>query len=158
MRPLRVLCVASAGGHLEQMLACADAFEGHTLTLAMYDFHRNGFSDGRFARRVPIIYLGETGLGHLISAVMGVFQWTWLLLTFRPHVVFSTGAELAVVPFWLGRLLFRTRCVFLETAVRQNSPSLTGRLVYPVCHLMFVQSKTLLRHYGPKARFVGMLL
>jgi hypothetical protein len=107
---------------------------------------------------VGIFRGGGPGLRLLIGTALSGFQWFWLLLWFRPHAIFSTGAELAIIPFWLGRILFRARCVFLETAARKDHPSGTGRLVYPVCSTLFVQSPALLPKYGPKARYAGRLL
>jgi UDP-N-acetylglucosamine:LPS N-acetylglucosamine transferase len=148
---MRVLCIASGGGHIDEMLECLDAFKGHEIVLAHYKWPSfRDFTDPRISRR-------GGGMRLLFGTALGVFQWLWLLLTFRPQVIFSTGAELAIVPFWLGRILFRARCIYLETGVRQTSPTRTGPLVYPVCNVLFVQSEALLKHYGPKARYAGRL-
>jgi len=156
---LRLLCIASGGGHLEQMLACLDAFQGHDLVLGHYQWSNwRDFDDPRLRRHVGIFLWGTSGLKLYLGTLVGVFQWLWLLLWFRPHAIFSTGAEIAIVPFWLGRVLFRARCVFMESAARKERPSSTGPLVYPVCTTFFVQSEPLLKHYGPKARYAGRLL
>jgi len=156
---MRILCIAAAGGHLEQMLVCLDAFAGHQIVLAHYNYlSLRSFRDPRIRSSIDVYYGGDNWWRLLLGTLYGIVEWTRIFLRFRPQVIFSTGAEIAIVPFWLGRILFGARCVFLETAARQDSPSMTGRIVYPVCHRMFVQSKTLLRHYGPKARFAGTLL
>jgi len=166
---MRVLCVAAAGGHLEQMLECLDAFAGHEILLAHYDWRTfDDLEDPRITRHVGIFLGGDNALTLsnkeadrmrlLIGTFLSTFQWLWILITFRPHVVFSTGAEIGIIPLWLGRFFFRARCIFLETACRQDSPSGTGPLVYPVCHVVFVQSESILKHLGPKARCVGSLL
>ncbi|MBE3096368.1 MAG: hypothetical protein IMZ44_04470 [Planctomycetes bacterium] len=156
---MRVLCIAAAGGHIEQAIECLDAFKGHEMVLAHYDWPTlRDLEDPRIARRVGIFLGGDAGVRLLVGTVLSVFQWLWLLARFRPHAIFSTGAEIAIVPFWLGRIFLRARCIFLETASRTERPSGTGPLVYPVCSAFFVQSEALLKHYGPRARYAGRLL
>jgi len=157
---MRVLCVAAAGGHIEQMMVCLDAFAGHEVVFAHYDWPSfRDFSDRRVSRHVGI-FLGGDGddkMRLLVGMILSAFQWVWLLAWFRPHVVFSTGAEVAIVPIVLGKL-FRRRTIFLETAARMQNPSGTGKVVYRFCDAFFVQSEAMLTVYGPKARFVGGLL
>ena len=155
---MRILCIASGGGHLEQLLACLDALEGHELALAVYGFHSQGFKHPRFARQFRIFRGGDHLWLLLLGTILTVFQWAWILARFRPDVILSTGAELAIVPFYLGRGLCGARCIFLESAEYQTSPTRTGRWIYPACNTFFVQSEVLLRHYGPKARYGGTLL
>jgi UDP-N-acetylglucosamine:LPS N-acetylglucosamine transferase len=156
---VRILCIASGGGHLEQMLACLEALEGHELVLAHYQWPTfRDFHEPRFNRHVGIFLGGDKGLKLALGTLLSVFQWVWLLAWFRPQVLFSTGAEIAIVPFWLGRIFLRARCLFLETASRVERPSGTGPLVYPVSSAFFVQSPALLKHYGPKAKYAGRLL
>lgn len=156
---MRILCIASGGGHLEQMLACAEALAGHDLVLAHYAFRNfRGFRDPRFRGHVGVCRGGEGGWRLLAGTAISLFQWAWILLALRPRAIFSTGAELAVIPFWLGKLLLGARCAYLETFSRQDMPSRTGPLVYPVCDAFFVQSPALLRHYGAKARYEGRLM
>jgi len=158
-RPKRVLCVASGGGHLEQMLACVDALRGHRVVIGLYgwpnlaDFEHPGVDHLRF-----VLCGGAKGIGVFVSLLVGVVQWTWIILTERPDVILSTGAELAIAPIVIGKVLFRRRTVFVESAARKENASLTGRAVYPFCDAFFVQGESLLRFYGPKARYAGRLL
>jgi len=156
---MRVLCIASGGGHLEQMLSCVGALEGHEAYLAHYDygtFHK--FKPPCFKRGFPVFFWADGGIRLLLATLITIPQWIWILMQVRPHALFSTGSELAIVPFWVGKILFRARCVFVESATRQDSPSLTGRCLYPVVDALFVQSPALLPHYGSKARFEGSLV
>ena len=156
---MRILCIASGGGHIEEMIACLDALAGHEVVLAHYGTRTfRDFSDPRVARHIGIFRGGEGGLRLLIGTALSVFQWLWLLVRFRPHVIFSTGAELAIIPFWVGRLVFRARCIFLESAARDRVASGTGRFVYPIASAFFVQREGVLACYGPKARYAGRLI
>jgi len=160
MRPMRILCVASGGGHLEQLLACIDALRpgGHQVTLGIYeDSNLRGFRYPGISRCRTVTFVGFSRLAVVVSLLIGAVQWTYIFLTERPDVVLTTGAEVGIVPILLGRL-FRRRTVYLETAARLRHPSGTGRAVYRFCDYFFVQSEAMLRHYGPRARFVGSLV
>jgi len=158
MRPLRVLCVASGGGHLEQLLACIDALEGHRITLGIYEFSNlRNFHHPLIHHLRSVPFLGFAGPAVYLGLVLGAVKWFWVFLTERPDVVVSTGAEVGIVPLFLGWLC-RRRTIFVETAARLERPSGTGKIVYPFCSAFFVQSQAMLRHYGPKARYVGSLL
>jgi beta-1,4-N-acetylglucosaminyltransferase len=64
-----------------------------------------------------------------------------VVLRKRPDVMLSTGAGLAVPFFLLGRLT-GARLIYVESLTRIDGPSLTGRLVYPLCDDFFVQWPT----------------
>jgi UDP-N-acetylglucosamine:LPS N-acetylglucosamine transferase len=75
----------------------------------------------------------------------------------KPDVILSTGAG-PVVPFAIvGRLLFRTRVIFVETMTRITRPSLTGKFMYWFAHDFFYQWDSL-GSFFPKASFVGPLV
>jgi beta-1,4-N-acetylglucosaminyltransferase len=158
-RPLKILCVSSGGGHNEQILACAEVFKGHHVVLGLYGYpNLVDFSHPAVERLRPVAFIGWHGPLLAVNLIVGFFQWLWILATERPDVIFSTGAEVAIVPIIVGKCLMRCRTIFLETASRKENPSRTGKLVYPFCDAFFVQSPALLKHYGPRARYVGSLL
>ncbi len=74
----------------------------------------------------------------------------------RPDVIFSTGAGVAVPFFWLGRLL-GCRLIYLEVFDRVDSPTLTGRLVYPVADKFLLQWEEQKAFY-PKGELWGQAL
>ncbi len=73
----------------------------------------------------------------------------------RPDAILSTGAALAF-PFFLAGRLFGARLVYVESLTRTESLSLTGRLVRPLAHALFVQWPAAAGSRG--ARYVGTLL
>jgi len=80
-----------------------------------------------------------------------------ILREYRPDVILSTGAG-PVVPFAVvGKLLFGTKVVFVETITRVAGPSLTGRLMYHLADEFFYQWEGLERFF-PKGRFAGRLI
>lgn len=75
----------------------------------------------------------------------------------RPEVLVSNGAGIAVPYFWVGKLLFGCKTVYIEVYDRVDSPTLTARLVRPVLDQMVVQWEEQKRFY-PDAVFLGSVL
>lgn len=76
-----------------------------------------------------------------------------VLNEFRPHVIVSDGAGVAVPFFWLARR-YGAYSVFLEVYDRIDSPTMTGRLVAPVADRVLVQWPEQQRLYR-RAEVVG---
>jgi UDP-N-acetylglucosamine:LPS N-acetylglucosamine transferase len=76
-----------------------------------------------------------------------------LVREFRPDVVVSSGAGVAV-PFFVAARLHGIRTVFLEVFDRIDGPTLTGRLCYPITDLFLLQWEEQKRSY-PRGHVVG---
>lgn len=75
----------------------------------------------------------------------------------RPKTVVSFGATDVVFFCYFAKFL-GARIVHVECMNQVYSPSLTGRLLYPICGHFFVQWPDLLKCYGPKAKYAGWVL
>ena len=93
-----------------------------------------------------------------LNLIVGILKIFFIFLKERPRILFSTGAEIAIPSFYIGKFLFRTKLIYLECSAQVYHPSLTGRWVYPITDLFLVQWESLLRQYGPKAKYVGGLI
>ena len=135
--PERILLVASPGGHLMQMVALHPAWEDLecrwvTLEAADSKFLLDPadvvFAHGPTPRNVPNFFRN--------------LRLAWRTVRrYKPDVILSTGAGLAVPFFVVGRLC-GVRLVYVESFTRVKKPALTGRLVYPLAHVFFVQWPT----------------
>ena len=79
-----------------------------------------------------------------------------LLRADRPDIVVSTGAGVAF-PFFLVSRFLGIRTAYIEVYDRIESPTLTGRLCYPVADLFLLQWPEQRRSY-PRGRVIGTLL
>jgi beta-1,4-N-acetylglucosaminyltransferase len=148
---LSICLAASDGGHLTDLLQLGRETCGE---------HRVFYLTHRTATTVELsdAYLVEkigVSLWRLFLASLTTLRVFWHE---RPDVVISTGAEIALPAFYLGKLLFRARLVYVECSGVTAHPTRTGRLVYPIADLFLVQWETLLRYYGSRARYVGGLI
>jgi UDP-N-acetylglucosamine:LPS N-acetylglucosamine transferase len=78
-------------------------------------------------------------------------------LRLRPRFVVSLGAS-DVVPFCYWAKLVGAKVFHVECMNQVVQPSITGRLLYPICDTLYVQWEELLPHYGPRARYAGWVL
>ena len=74
----------------------------------------------------------------------------------KPDIIVSTGAAVAVPFFYLGKLM-GAKLIFIEVYDRIYSPTLTGKLVYPITDVFLLQWKEQKKFY-PKGYYLGPLL
>ncbi|MFH0921488.1 MAG: capsular biosynthesis protein [Fibrobacterota bacterium] len=145
-----ILLVSSHGGHLTELLELQDCFQGHNLFYFTY-FEAT-------TQALPNATYFENFAEHPLRFPSVMFKMAQRLKALRPDVILSTGAELAVPAFYLGKALFGARLIYMECSAQVRTPSLTGRLVYPVTDLFIVQWEALKNKYGKKARYAGGLI
>ncbi len=150
-RPL-VLLVGSAGGHLAQLYALRPwwrRFARVWVTFASADAH--SLLEGE---RVVHAYAPTTrNLWNLVRNT--VLAWR-VLRRLRPTVVVSTGAGVAF-PFFLVARILGIPTIYVEVFDRIETPTLTGRLCYPLTDRFLLQWEEQARLY-PKGRVIGPLL
>jgi UDP-N-acetylglucosamine:LPS N-acetylglucosamine transferase len=147
-----VLIVCSSGGHLAQAWALRpwwSRYERAWVTLPTEDAR----SRLRGERVVEAHYPTVRNLPNL-ARNFGLAR--RVLREFRPDIIVSTGAAIAL-PFFSQARLVGARTAYLEPVDRIQSPSLSARLVYPFTDLFLVQWEELVDWF-PGARVVGIVL
>lgn len=144
---MKVCLACSAGGHLTELLQIKKVFEKHEYFFVT--FRREDTIN--FEERV---YFVEDPKRNLLKLVKNVFQAARILLIERPNVIITTGAGVVVPLCYVGKLL-GTRIIYIESFARIDSASLSGKLIYPIADLFFVQWRHLLGKYGKKAQYGG---
>lgn len=149
---MRVLLASSTGGHLGQLAALRPWWVEHERHWITFD--KPDARSMLAGETISWAYHPTTrNLGNLIRN----FGVAWKALrSFRPEVVVSTGAAVAVPVFYLARLM-GIRTVYVEVYDRIDSATLTGRLCRPVSDLFLVQWDEQLKLY-PNALMIGQLL
>jgi beta-1,4-N-acetylglucosaminyltransferase len=142
--------ICSHGGHFAEILQVLEAFEGYPFFFITYKEkatfnQKNTYYIDNFAKKP-------------FSLMMGMLRIFLAFLKERPTILFSTGAELAIPSFFIGKFFFRTKLIYLECSAQVYHASLTGRLVYPIADLFLVQWEPLLEQYGIRATYVGGLI
>jgi UDP-N-acetylglucosamine:LPS N-acetylglucosamine transferase len=144
--------VCSNGGHLLQMERLRPWWERQDRLWVSFR-QRDAESVLRDERTVWAFHPTQRNVLNLLRNLRLAWQ---TLRRERPDVVVSTGAGVAP-PFFLVARLLGIRTVFIEVYDRVDSPTVTGRLCYPLSDLFILQWEEQRRFY-PKGRVIGVLL
>ena len=146
---MKIALVCSAGGHLTQMLELADELSDHDTFLVSYDSPRT-----RKLQRTHIVPSFADKGWMIVPSFMRMFS---IMVHERPDVILSTGSEIAIPAFICGKLS-GAKTIFVESAARITSTSMTGRILYPISDFFFVQWPNLKDRIGKRAIYRGGLL
>ncbi len=142
--PIRIMAVASGGGHWVQLQRVMPAFEGHDVTFVTINPTYKADVPGE---RVLIVR-DSTRWNKLGLIILG-FQILLSLIRIRPHIVVSTGAAPGFMAIVLGRLL-GAKTVWLDSIANVEEVSMSGRMVRRWAVLWLTQWPHLATDDGPK--------
>ncbi|WP_245708297.1 UDP-N-acetylglucosamine transferase subunit ALG14 [Sphingomonas palmae] len=116
----RVLAIASAGGHWDQMMRLRTAFVGHQVTFVTT---RDGVAQraGVVARLVP-----DCNRHERLRVIACAARLALLILRRRPQVIVTTGALPGVIGIALGRAI-GARTLWIDSIANGEQMSLSGR-------------------------------
>lgn len=156
---MKIGIVSSAGGHLDDVLSILEAFKDCSVFLVSYDVYTfKNFQYSGIERVYRVKYFGDSVAELFLSLLYSCFAYLKIFLKERPQVIFSTGSEIAIPAFYIGKAVFGTKLIYLETTSRTYKPTYTARFLYWISDLFLVQSKSLLPKFGSKARYAGSAL
>jgi len=131
---VKVLLVSSSGGHLSQLLCLRKWWEAHERMWVTFDTD-DAVSKLEGEQVVWAHHPTTRNARNLLRN--SALAWS-TMSQFRPDVIVTTGAAVAVPFFWM-RHHFRATSIYLEVFDRIDSRTLTGRLCQPVTDLFLVQ-------------------
>lgn len=148
--PRRVLAVASAGGHWQQLMALRPAYAHQQVTFLTTLPGLPEQYGAAPARIVP-----DCNRDEPVKALRSLVAILVQVLRVRPHVVITTGALPGVIALALGRLT-GARCVWVDSVANAEEFSASGRLARRVAHLRLSQWQGVAEAEG--ADYAGALL
>ncbi|MCQ5377694.1 MAG: UDP-N-acetylglucosamine transferase subunit ALG14 [Candidatus Methanomethylicia archaeon] len=157
---LKVLMILGSGGHTAQLIRLSDML-GRVFDYA----YLISYDDKLSARKIKIpgeVYFVHRARSHEDNLLVTGFKILRLFveslvafLRIRPEAVVSAGPGIAV-PISVICKIFGKRVIFIEDWSKVYQQSKTGRVMYHISDLFFVQWPELLRLY-PKAIYAGRL-
>ncbi len=157
---MNVYIVSSPGGHLNETLSMVEAFEGCDVYLITLDFpNMKGLSFDCVKKicKLRLFFDYSVKFGLPITLLVGLFSMLKMFIRHRPHMIFSTGSEIALPAFVLGKFLFGAKVAYVECFTRITTLSLTAKIVYKFADLFLVQWEELAALHG-KAQYKGRLI
>jgi UDP-N-acetylglucosamine:LPS N-acetylglucosamine transferase len=149
---MKILIACSSGGHLAQALALKPWWGEHDrlwVTGPTPDARTKLAGE----RAIACHYPTQRSISNLLRNTRLARR---VLRDYRPDIVFSTGAGVAV-PFIVQAHSVGARSIFLETVDRIDKPSVSGRLVYPFVDDYLTQWEQLGDRF-PRSKLVGLVL
>ncbi|MEM9356596.1 MAG: hypothetical protein AAGB04_10305 [Pseudomonadota bacterium] len=127
---MKVCVVSSCGGHLTEVCEFKTSYGRYP---HIYVLNDQADLPDDMKKRTYFITHSERDWRLLVN----IYEAYVILKREKPSVILSTGAG-PVVPFALvGRWLFCSHIIFVETFTRVGRPSLTGRIMYWLAHDFF---------------------
>lgn len=131
---MKILAIASGGGHWEQLMlirpAFMDAEVKYVTTLAGLPA-RCGIDN--------YALISECNRNDLGKVLANAWRISILIARFKPDVVISTGALPGLIAVVLAKVIFRKRTIWLDSVANGREFSMSGRLAKRFSNLWLTQ-------------------
>ena len=155
-----MLVVLGEGGHTKEIITLIDLL-GDDIAYGYILVEDDEVSEAKIQRQGEVFRVRRPRdkEHHLLGDILKTLQSAWqswrILRRYKPDAVLTSGPSVAGPACALARL-YGAKVIFVETGSRVTALSLTGRIMYPIANLFFVQWPGLQERY-PKAIYAGRL-
>jgi UDP-N-acetylglucosamine:LPS N-acetylglucosamine transferase len=157
----KLLIVLGEGGHTTEMLKLVDLLEKKYLYSYLVTIEDN-LSVKRINYKGDIYRVNRPRgkntnifLSICITFMVSI-KLFFILKKAKPVAILSTGPAIVVPAAAVGKI-FGIKIIFIETGSRVKTSSLTGKIMYKLADLYFIQWPYLKKKY-PKAIYAGRLM
>ena len=134
-KEIKVCLVGSSGGHLTHLYMLKPFWKDKERFWVTFDkADAQSLLEGE--KMYPCYFPTNRNIKNLIK---NTFLAIKILRKEKPDLIVSSGAAVAVPFFWLGKLFFGAKTIYIEVFDRIDKSTLTGKLVYPVTDRFIVQ-------------------
>ena len=164
-----VMFACNQGGHFSQMMALRELFGKYDSVLvtdnvratkdmpALKDIDNIVVMKGESSRRKDVKNEENANRWSFLDVyIQMLFESRKIWKQYRPKVIISTGSNIAVPLFLIGKL-HGSKIIFIETRAKVYARSMTGILVRKLADRIFVQWPEMLKLY-PEAIYCGTLV
>ena len=151
----RVMFISSVGGHLTQLLQLKKIFNDYNYVLVTEKTGVTTNMKEKYKTEYLVYGTRKYLFPYIFKFLFNIFKSLYLFIKYRPEVIVTTGTHTAVPMCYIARL-FRRKVIFIESFAKQNSPTMAGKMVYPIATTFVVQWESMLQFY-PKAEYWGWI-
>lgn len=148
---IKIGLVGSSGGHLTHLIQIKDFWKDKNRFWVTFE-KQDAISQLKNEKTYWCYYPTNR---NIINLIKNTFLALKILISEKPDLIISSGAGAAIPFFYIGKL-FGAKLIYIEVYDRIDSPTLSGRLVYPICDEFIVQWEEQLKFY-PNAKLLGGL-
>ena len=155
---IKILAILGKGGHTTQMLRLLGKMpkdHEYSYVICYEDPISEKKVDGTVYKVNMPSREGDSNFMKTVRTLRTIFQATIALIKDNPHVVITAGPGVGAIFSYIGKLLGK-KVIFIESWARVYSKSDSGKLVYPIADLFFVQWKEMEKVY-PNAIYAERL-
>ncbi|MBR5227301.1 MAG: O-antigen ligase family protein [Clostridia bacterium] len=150
-----VMFICSVGGHLTQMLQLKGIFKDYNYVLITEktDVTKD------MKKKMKIRYLLHGSRQYMFTYILketyNFFKSIIYFIYYNPEIIVTTGTHTAVPMCYIGKF-FGRKVIFIESFAKRNSPTKSGKIVYPIADIFVIQWDSLKEIY-PKAEIWGWI-
>lgn len=148
---LKISLVGSSGGHLTHLMQIRQFWENKDRFWVTFE-KPDAISQLKDEKIYWCYYPTNRNIKNLLKNTYLSFK---VIIKEKPDVIISSGAAVAIPFFYVGKL-FNVKLIYIEVYDRIDTPTVTGKLVYPICDEFIVQWEEQLKFY-PNAKMIGGL-
>lgn len=146
---MKVCLVGSSGGHMNHLYLLKPFWKDKDRFWVTFD-KEDARSLLQGEKVYPCYFPTNRNIKNLIKNTFLAFK---VIRKERPKIIISTGAAVAVPFFYIGKI-YGAKTIYIEVFDRIDSPTMTGKIVYPITDIFIVQWEEMKKVY-PKAINLG---
>ena len=143
-RQLKILAIASGGGHWIQLLRLRPSFAGARVTYATVNREAEEDVVGAGFYVFP-----DANRDRKFALILQILKIAWIVVRVRPDVVITTGASCGYVAIRFARLL-GSRTLFMDSIANAEKMSLSAQLAERHANMLLTQWPHLADADGPR--------
>ena len=149
----KVMFICSVGGHLTQMLQMKKIFDEYDYVLITEKTDVTKEMKDKYNMEYLVYGSRNYLFSYIFKFGFNIIKSLYLFIKYRPKTIITTGTHTAVPMCYIGKL-FRRKIIYIESFAKRTSPTLSGKMVYPIADIFIVQWESMLSIY-PKAKYFG---
>ena len=138
----KILVVASAGGHWQQLMMIREAFTHHNV---LYMTTKDGVAQQSGVS--PFVIVPDCNRNQPISVIQSFFSISKEILKFKPHIIITTGAMPGFLALLCGYLI-RSKTVWIDSFANPEVMTMSGKYSKKIATLCLVQWEDLAKREG----------
>lgn len=142
----KVMFISSVGGHLTQLLELKKIFKDYDYVLVTEKTDVTVDMKNKYKTEYLKYGSRKYLLKYLFIFAFNILKSIYLFFKYRPNVIVTTGTHTAVPMCYLG-WIFRKKVIYIESFAKRTSPTLAGRIIYPIATTFVVQWESMLEFY-----------
>lgn len=151
-QPCKIALVASAGGHLTQLLKLRPVWKGHPVMFVT----TTEVGRSKLASEETVYVLGECNRQQPILTLKVFFRCLRILARERPKIILSTGAAVGFLTCFFGKLM-GAKVIWVDSIANARRLSMSGRMIRPFADLILSQWPDVAARY-PNVKYIGSLI